>query len=156
MSVEFGRVRADPSRFGRRLVVALAVVVADVAAVLSCYTFDILGVFRGEEGHSCSSLITEAVCRSLNGDHIPQSLILTVVVIVVVILLGLYDPRPLISRIEQNPRPTWWLIVNAVGSIILISPYLAAASVPYPLLPLASYLPIIGAGSRQPAYALVV
>ena len=145
MSIEFGRVDVEPLRLGRRMFIALAVLIANVAAVLSCYAFDILGIFRDEEGFSCSTLITGAVCISLNGDHVPHSLLFTAIVIAVAILLGLYDPRPLISRIERTPRSNWWLIVSAVGSVILVSPYLAAASVPYLLLPEASYLPIMGA-----------
>lgn len=148
MSVEFGRVDAGPSAFGRRMVVALTVVVADVAAVLSCYAFDIFGLFGGESGLTCSSLgLTERICTGLAGNAVPRPLLLPVVVVSVVIALGLYDPRPLMARLEQSRRSPFWLALNAAGALIFISPYLlAAAGIPLPVFaPFSPFLLVLGA-----------
>jgi hypothetical protein len=65
----------------------------------------------------------------------------------VVVVLGLYDPRPLITRLEQSRRSKWWLIVSAAGTVIFVSPYLLAATSisPSSFAPLATCLLIQGA-----------
>ena len=105
------------------------VAIADVGAILCCYAFDALNVFGGANKLSCSSLgLTERVCTDLEGHAIPRPLLLPLIVIAVVIALGLYDPRPLLLRLEQSRRSRWWLALNAAGVAIFVSPYLLAAS----------------------------
>ncbi len=148
MSVEFGRVHADRSGFGRRALVALIVVVANVAAVLSCYAFDILGVFGSQIGASCVSIgVADRACALLTGEHIPKSLVLMTVVMGMAVFLGRHNLRQLVFRLEQNRRSYWWLIASAAGSAIFLSPYLldAAGISLSPFSPLASFLLVFGA-----------
>ncbi len=176
MTIDTGRLNiAAPA--GGRCAVAFTVAIADAAAVLACFRFNVLGVFNGGDGLSCGSLgLTQRASHALEGNAILGLLLLPGIIIPVIIALGLYDPRPLIARLEQSRRPHWWLAVNAAGAVIFVSPYLlAAAGVPSSsFAPLAPYLLILGApmtaaglllwlsdgdqlaGSLQPHHALVV
>jgi hypothetical protein len=132
MAILFSGIGITAAPIGRRCLVALAIAVFDAAAVLACFRLDVLDVFGGENGLSCPSLgVSQRVCWWLDGHAVPQSILLTTVVIGAVIAFGLYDPWPLIRRLEQSRRPRWWLILNVVGAASFISPYiLAAAAVP--------------------------
>ena len=149
MSIESGHFVATAHGIGRRCAVALAVLIANVATVLLCYWFDVLNVFGGESDVSCLSLgLTQRLCAAVErGAVIPQPLLLPAVIVTVFIAVGLYDPRPLVVRLEQSRRSPWWLAVNAAGAVICVSPYLmAAAGVPFlSFTPLAPYLLVVGA-----------
>lgn len=148
MSTNFSEVDASAPRVGRRITIALAVVGASVAAVLSCYAFDILGVFESESSLSCVSLgLAERVCVILGGQHVPKSFILTAVVLGSTIIVGFYDPRPLFLRVEQSRRSIWWLVASGTGTVILVSPYLlGAGDISLSSFgPLANFLAILGA-----------
>ena len=143
MSIEFGHFVATTQGIGRRCAVALTVLIANVATVVLCYWFDVLSVFGGDSDVTCLSLgLTERLCAAVErGAVIPQPLLLPAVIATVFIALGLFDPRSLIVRLEQNRRSPWWLTVNAAGAVICVSPYLmAAAGVPFPITPLVPYL----------------
>jgi exosortase E/protease (VPEID-CTERM system) len=125
------------------MLIALTVVFANIAAVLSCYAFDIFGLFGNGNGLTCSSLgLTGRVCTAVGGGAVPRPLLLPLVVVSVIIALGLYDPRPLITRLEQSRRSPFWLVLNAAGVVIFISPYLFA-SAGTPLSLFASFSPYL-------------
>ena len=148
MSILFDRIGIAAARVGRRCSVALAVVFCDVATVQLCFRFDVLKVFGGEYGLSCPSLgLSQRVCWLFDRHAVPQSLILIPFVIGALIALGVYDPRPLLNRLERSRRPGWWLIVNAAGVTVSNFPYLlAAAGAPISsFAPWSPYLLILGA-----------
>jgi hypothetical protein len=93
------------------MIVALTVLFAEVAAVLSCYAFDIFGLFG-----------------NARRQRRPKVLLLPVVMVGVIIAFGLHDPRPLICRLEQSRRSPFWLVLNAAGALIFVSPYLLLAA----------------------------
>ena len=132
MAIQSGHLQATAPAIGRRCVLALAVVLTEVTAVLTCFRFDALAVFGSGDGLSCVSLgLTVPVCNALGGYVVPRPLLLPVIIVGVVMAFGLYDPRPLLSRLEQSRRSPWWLAANAAGALLVVSPYLlVAAGVP--------------------------
>lgn len=148
MSVLFGRIGITAAPIRRRCFIALAVAFCDVAAVQLCFRFDVLGVFGAEYDLSCPSLgLSQRVCWLFDKHAVPQSLILIPFIIGALIALGVYDPRPLLNRLEQSRRPGWWLLVSAAGAAVFIFPYLlAAAGAPISsFAPWSPYLLILGA-----------
>ncbi|MGC1588183.1 MAG: exosortase E/protease, VPEID-CTERM system [Rhodomicrobium sp.] len=128
--------------------VALCVAAADAATVELLLRYDLLGVFGGQAGLRCISLGMPArLCDALWVSLQPWPFILAGIIVAVIMALGLYDPRPLISRLEQSRQPHWWLAVNAAGAAIFVSPYLlAAAGMPLSeAAPCAPYAMLLGA-----------
>ncbi len=149
MSIESGHFVATAQGIGRRCALALAVSIANVATVVLCYWFDVLNVSGGESDVSCLSLgLTQRFCDAVDrGAVIPQPLLLPAVIATVFIALGLYDPRPLVARLEQNRCSPWLLAISAAGAVICVSPYLMAAAggAFLSFTSLAPYLLVVGA-----------
>ena len=67
---------------------------------------------------------------------VPEWVFFSAAVISAILALGFFDPRPLILRLEQTQRPSWFLAVNAAGVVLFVLPYvLAAAHVPLSQVP---------------------
>ena len=111
---------------------ALAVVIADGLLAALFLGYDILGVYATQDALSCASLgVDSRLCRFLQGNGVPYSVFFSTASIAAIFALGLYDPRPLLYRIEQSTRSRWWLSINAAGVAVFVSPYLlVAAGVP--------------------------
>ncbi len=126
---------------GRRGAVVLFVAIADAALAL-ILRYDLLGVFPDQAGMRCLSLgMPTGLCDAVVANVQPRPFIFTGIILAVVMALGLYDPRPLMYRLEQSRQSHWWLAVNAAGAAIFVSPYLLAAAgaeaapwAPYPML----------------------
>ncbi len=118
--------------FGQRCGAALAIVIADCAALLAFFRYDALRVFASHAGLSCEALgVEHRLCGFLEGNGVPRSLFFSFAIIALILALGLYDPRPLLNRLEQSRRPKGWLLLNAAGAVTFGMPYLlVAAGVP--------------------------
>lgn len=145
MSVNFGRLDTQGHSASSRCLVALAIVIVNASAVLLCYRLDFFGFFGSSV--SCPSLgLPERVCSVLTGQLVPAFIVLPAVLLGTVFALGLYDPRPLISRLEQSRRPHSWLLLNAAGTAVILLPYcFAAAGLPVSkFAPFSLHLVILG------------
>ena len=111
---------------------ALAVVIADGLAAALFLGYDILGLYASQDVLSCASLGADRrLCSFLQGNGVPYSVFFSTASIAAIFALGLYNPRPLLCRIEQSTRSRWWLSINAAGVAVFVSPYLfVAAGVP--------------------------
>ncbi len=148
MTIQSHSLRAAAYSIGRRSVIALTVAIAGIAAVLSLLRYDLLGVYGVHKaGLPCISLgMPQQLCHAFETQAVPKSILSFAIIVAAILALGLYDPQPVISRLEQSRRPRWWLLGNAAGTAIFVSPYLLAAAgvPPAEIAPWAPYLMLLG------------
>ncbi len=72
-----------------RLVFAFAVLIADIAAVLTFFRYDALRVFASQANLSCRLLGVEyRVCKFFEGNGVPRSRFLSLSIIAAILALG--------------------------------------------------------------------
>ena len=145
MSIISGRLEGQGGLACSRCLVALAFASANMGAVLLFYRLNLFGLLGSAV--SCPSFgLPVPVCALLTGQWVPQTILVPALLLGTVVVSGIYDPWPLISRLEQSRRPHLWLLLSAFGTAVVVLPYcLAASGMPLPkVLAFSPYLVYLG------------